>query len=145
MAIKIRSECQGYVYFIQAIPDGPIKIGWCGASLKLRMATLRTTSPVPLDFLGVIRCYTRQMEYDYHVRFGAARLHGEWFEPTAELLDYIAKNTYPVPEEEGEIREMTPEQVHHARRCRLKDVMSWAVAAKRIQDQHDASQIEYYI
>ena len=77
-----------YTYFLQAGENGPIKIG-SSCNLLVRLRTLMTMSPLPLALLGV-------MEGDYeeacHTRFDVFRLHGEWFEPSREVLEFIRVN-----------------------------------------------------
>lgn len=62
-----------YTYFIQAGPDGPIKIG-STKNLPVRLRTLCAMSPVPLKLLGVMK---GNAEDRCHLRLGAFRLHGE--------------------------------------------------------------------
>ncbi len=76
------------IYFIQA-ENGHIKIGFTDADdAMIRLASLQTGSPVLLKLLATIPG-TIEEEKDLHRRFGAHRLHGEWFKPVAEILDII--------------------------------------------------------
>lgn len=77
----------GWVYFFQAIDGGAIKIGKADAPLR-RLAATQAHSPVRLRMLGTLPGGKRR-EYELHRRFKASRLHGEWFEPTPELLAEI--------------------------------------------------------
>jgi Meiotically up-regulated gene 113 len=77
------------VYFLQAQHGGPVKIGFT-QDLVCRMQTLGTGSPSPLRVLAVAAEGTPDMEADLHAAFAAARLHGEWFHLTEDLVDYIA-------------------------------------------------------
>lgn len=77
------------VYFIQAVNGGPIKIG-IAVDVESRLETFQCGSPVPLRIVGVIRGAGISTEQRLHRRFAAHRLHGEWFEPAAALLDFIA-------------------------------------------------------
>jgi hypothetical protein len=52
-------------------------------------------SPDRLTLLGVMPCYD-QSETILHQDFRAFNIHGEWFKPSPELLDYIKKNTTPL-------------------------------------------------
>jgi hypothetical protein len=77
-----------FVYFIRAGETGPIKIGYTAKSPKRRMGDLQTGSPQPLSLLLVVKgdvAYERKM----HLKFQAARSHGEWFRPTRSLIRYI--------------------------------------------------------
>lgn len=73
------------VYFIQAVSGGLIKIG-VAADPVARLAEIQRMCPVPLRILSVLPGVGQPGEAALHRRFAAARRHGEWFEPTAELL-----------------------------------------------------------
>lgn len=80
-------DTQPLLYFIQAEIGGPIKIG-VSTDPQARLATLQSGSPFPLRILA-----TAPGGYEYeselHARFTKDRLHGEWFNPTSELLQLI--------------------------------------------------------
>lgn len=73
------------VYFAEA--DGRVKIGW-SKKVASRVAQLQTANAVPLRLLGVIPG-GRALERQLHERFAPARLSGEWFEATPDLLAYV--------------------------------------------------------
>lgn len=77
------------VYFLQAVTLKLIKIGVADNAEK-RCRDLAMSSPDRLAVLGVMIC--RQFgrtEGLLHERFKRRRRHGEWFEATPDLLDYI--------------------------------------------------------
>lgn len=74
------------VYFIQA-QTGQIKIG-IAANPELRLCSLQTGSPVTLTLLATCPG-GRPLEAEYHRRFAASRLHGEWFLPTPDVCAVI--------------------------------------------------------
>jgi hypothetical protein len=76
-------------YFLQAQHGGPVKIGFT-QDLTSRMQTLGTGSPSPLRILAVAAAGTPELEADLHATFATARLHGEWFRLTEDLVDHIA-------------------------------------------------------
>ena len=79
----------GFVYFVQAKVLRLIKIG-CAVEPIDRLYTLRCGSPDELTLLGVIRAANAmQVERGFHHQFATARQHGEWFEPTPDLLATI--------------------------------------------------------
>ncbi len=78
------------VYFIQPAQGGLIKIG-VAQHLPSRLATLQTGSPLELRVIAVMQG-GEPVERELHKRFAADRRHGEWFEPSPELLDFIAQN-----------------------------------------------------
>jgi hypothetical protein len=80
------------VYFVQAGRDGLIKIGTT-TNFEKRYADLRNHSPVLLFKRGFIPGGI-EVEQRLHRRFSAERRHGEWFEPSERLIDYIRKNAY---------------------------------------------------
>lgn len=86
----------GYVYFIQAPCNGLLKIGITDSHPSGRLSSLRKGSPVPLEPLGFIRG-DRAIEHAVHVRFWRARTHGEWFQPTDELMEFVRGFTRPWP------------------------------------------------
>lgn len=77
------------VYFAQIGRDGPIKIGDTD-NVKSRIRQLQTVMPWPLTLLRVLPslCHNTAAIYAH---FARARMRGEWFYPTRELLDFIAK------------------------------------------------------
>jgi hypothetical protein len=79
------------VYFIQPVGGGLIKIG-IAADVAARLALLQTGCPIELRVIGVIPGAKATTETALHHHFAAARVRGEWFEPTPELLAYIAEH-----------------------------------------------------
>lgn len=80
------AEKQGTsVYFAEA--DGRIKIGW-SRKVATRIAQLQTGSAAAIKLLGVT-AGGRTREREIHHRFADARVGGEWFTATPELLAYI--------------------------------------------------------
>lgn len=74
------------IYFIQAEQGGPVKIGYTtGETIAARLSSLQTSCPFPLRVLRTMPG-TTQDERALHARFADARLHGEWFHPTDELI-----------------------------------------------------------
>ena len=79
------------VYFIQAdMPGGrgPIKVGYMGnGEMWRRIKELQTGCPWDLK---VIRCTpgTQANERWVHREFGASRMRGEWFQFSADLVEY---------------------------------------------------------
>lgn len=88
MAARDYSRDPRFVYFIQAVSGGPIKIG-VGSDPASRLLALQPGNPEQLRIAGVIRGGGYARERDLHTRFRASRLYGEWFEPTPELLTLI--------------------------------------------------------
>ena len=76
------------VYFIGG-EDGPIKIGSSNSPLE-RIATFQTGSPVILRIHALTHGGV-DAEREYHKRFAAHRLHGEWFEPHPDILAEIER------------------------------------------------------
>lgn len=79
------------VYFISPVGGGLIKIGVAG-DVAGRLESLQTGSPVLLEVRAVITDGGEALELSLHKRFAASRRHGEWFEPTPELLALIEES-----------------------------------------------------
>lgn len=77
------------IYFIRSAIGGPIKIGYSKNHTK-RIQTIQAMSPFKLGFIATMKG-TRELEAELHSRFSSARLHGEWFEPTDELLEFVKR------------------------------------------------------
>lgn len=75
------------VYYVRRA-DGLIKIGWTG-QLARRLTTL-TREHGPIELLAT-HPGGRDVEQRQHARFRDARVEGEWFRPTPELLAHIDK------------------------------------------------------
>lgn len=74
-------------YFIQRVPNGPVKIGRTGNARK-RLAELQTASAEQLVILGVI---TSNRERELHEKFASKRMSGEWFRCDDELERYMSE------------------------------------------------------
>jgi hypothetical protein len=83
----------GGIYFVQGVDGGLVKIGR-SADIPRRLWDLQASCPVPLRCLAVIAVEHPDgralFEEELHCRFAEGRAHGEWFEPTAELLAVAA-------------------------------------------------------
>jgi hypothetical protein len=80
---------RGVIYFIQSVDGGPIKIGF-STKLKQRFEQIQRTSPTELRVLASI---PGEMKFELHLheKFKHARVRSEWFEPSDDLLSYIAE------------------------------------------------------
>lgn len=76
------------IYFIQDTSVLNIKIGFTGGNPEDRRAALQTGSPIGLVLLGTTPG-GKEKEAELHQRFASARVHGEWFKPVPELLQFI--------------------------------------------------------
>lgn len=80
----------GYVYFLQSLSSGLIKIGFSASHwIEDRIKSLRFSNGDETELLKKTPG-TMQRERKIHKKFAAYRKHGEWFEPSPELLNYIA-------------------------------------------------------
>jgi hypothetical protein len=78
-------------YFVRFGKLGPIKIGKTRIPPQIRLMNLQLSCPVKLRLMAVIKNPSREeSEVFLHQRFSHLRIHGEWFEPAAELTDFIA-------------------------------------------------------
>ena len=78
---------RGWVYFVAAA-CGSIKIGRTN-NVVYRLMDLQCANPQKLELLAVAVDGSREAEY--HRRFAAHRLHGEWFTPHPDILAEIAR------------------------------------------------------
>jgi Meiotically up-regulated gene 113 len=79
-----RTPRSSFVYFIQALPETPVKIG-VAENVRCRLASLQTGNPELLRALAVLPG-THELEWQLHNKFKADRRSGEWFE--AEAIDF---------------------------------------------------------
>lgn len=75
------------IYFVQGVDGGPVKIGLSDFP-EMRLNALQMASPIKLVIRASIMA-ERSLERDYHARFAAHRLHGEWFSPHPDILAEI--------------------------------------------------------
>lgn len=78
------------IYFIQVGDDGPVKIGLADDPYR-RLVALQCASPFELRLLGGFEG-GRGEELKLHKMFAHARIRGEWFEPTEELLAFVLEH-----------------------------------------------------
>lgn len=76
------------VYFIEAGPGGPIKIG-SSHDVARRMANMQTAMPFDLRTLATISGANRA-ESELHRRFKHLRIRGEWYRAEPDLVALIA-------------------------------------------------------
>lgn len=79
---------RSWVYFARDRASGFIKIGQ-SRQVHRRMHTLTASTPQGVDLLGTVP-ETWCSESTFHTRFRRARVKGEWFEPTDEILAVAA-------------------------------------------------------
>ena len=77
-----------WVYFLQSLAGGPIKIGCSATDPEQRLRGLQIGSATPFVCIG-LTWGEEDLERKLHRRFDKERIRGEWFRPTPELLKYI--------------------------------------------------------
>lgn len=86
IAEKVYAVIPGSVYLIDAVGSGHTKIGRSGTALA-RLDSLETASPYPLKLLRQINTKDAgALERQLHRRYGAYKVHREWFELPADVL-----------------------------------------------------------
>ena len=76
------------VYFVKA--NSKVKIGYAEDPSK-RIPSIQTSSPYELEVLLIIDgSYEREREL--HAKFQNYRATGEWFDLSAEIIDFITEN-----------------------------------------------------
>jgi len=87
---------KGYIYFIQRITGGPIKIGYSNNPQK-RLATFQTSHHERLVILG---CVHGDIPYERHLhrQFAGYRIRsdGEWFQDCREIRMFISQNCFKI-------------------------------------------------
>lgn len=76
------------IYFLQGGTTRRIKIGFTTRFIHNRMNALQIGSPDILAFLGA-HPGNERTEYELHERFRETYSHGEWFNESEELIQYI--------------------------------------------------------
>jgi hypothetical protein len=84
-------ERDGLVYFVQAGPRGPIKVGW-SQDVERRIAELQTANAAKLVLLGTVSG-TLETEAALHARFSHLRLEAEWFRNSPEIHEFLREST----------------------------------------------------
>lgn len=84
-----RKKPPGYVYFIQGLYGGAIKIGY-SKDPEGRLKTLQTGYPDTLRILLLVPGSELTEKY-FHREFELYKLNGEWFKPEREIMDRIEK------------------------------------------------------
>jgi len=79
---------QGVVYFIGG-DAGPVKIGFA-ENAERRLIGLQTGNPAKLGILATT-AGSEATEREYHARFAAHRLNGEWFDRHPDILAEIER------------------------------------------------------
>ena len=95
------------VYFVQAGPSGPIKIGYAD-DVSLRLSKIRSDNPYHVSLLLEIEG-GRDVEAALHERFDALRFRGEWFWPGKALLAFIDE-MIPAIEPEADGTPLSPDR-----------------------------------
>ena len=76
------------VYFVVDFEANAVKIG-ISRDPHQRLNTLREGNPHILEMVGAIKGANEQVELALQRRFEGDRLHGEWFNLSEELGDFI--------------------------------------------------------
>lgn len=74
------------VYFVQSVNGGPVKIGRTASDVRKRLMSLQTGRA---DKLIIIATTDGFSEKEVHERFRPWRISGEWFLPSATMLQWI--------------------------------------------------------
>lgn len=80
---------RSWVYFARAGEDGPVKIGHA-KDVRSRLSSMQTGCPIPLTLLGVLPG-GREREAEFHARFAALRVRGEWFRAEGALAELLTR------------------------------------------------------
>lgn len=81
---------QARVYFVQCVPNGPIKVGIVFSNMRQRMNQIQLNCPHIIKTLGTV-AGTYELETQIKHDLAEWSIHGEWFEPVPEVKAYIRK------------------------------------------------------
>lgn len=81
----IATSVKTYIYFLSS--NNLIKIGLT-TNIKKRMAAISTMCSAPIELLGFIDG-NKNTEASLHQKFANIRSHGEWFNKTDDLINFI--------------------------------------------------------
>lgn len=124
----------GFVYFVQAGPDGPIKIGFTASLPKRRLNELVTASPFALRILGYVQG-TINFERRLHARLKVHRTKGEWFAPHSEVLEAVRETLARSPQvsvPDGGYQRLSPLRDYRRRR---------KISAQKLADMLDVTRV----
>ena len=85
------------VYFIRAGESGPVKIGYA-TNVAQRLVKMQSDAADDLFVIGVDAAGSKETEREYHARFATEKIRGEWFSPSAQILETAAQLGVPAPE-----------------------------------------------
>lgn len=78
------------VYFIQCVPDGPIKVGVVFSHMRQRMNQIQLNCPYIVKTLGTVAGgYDLELKVKHDLEPWG--IHGEWFRPVPQVKAYIRK------------------------------------------------------
>jgi len=93
-AAGLEQPDRSIVYFVRSESGGPIKIG-VAVDVKSRVSNIQVGRPDRVLLIATEEG-GREKERELHRRFATARIDGEWFTATEELLRYIENLSRPV-------------------------------------------------
>ena len=83
------------IYAIQ-IGEGAIKIGFTRRDPRIRLAAIQSSHHAKVRLVGFLEEGTYRQEQRLHARFKAARIRGEWFNPTLAVIKFVSGMGVPV-------------------------------------------------
>lgn len=89
-ASDLRRPHESRVYFVQCVPDGPIKVGVVFSSMRQRMNQIQLNCPHIIKHLGTVPG-GYELELKVKTDLTPWSIHGEWFRPAAQVKAYIRK------------------------------------------------------
>lgn len=120
--IAPRSEVDGWIYFVQSVAGGPIKVGHAMYP-RLRLTDLQVGSPVRLRILATTPG-SFITESAFHERLRSEHSHGEWFWPGpcmyALLRDLFGEIPADLVESEEALEGLPPPKPRTTRRGEIE-------------------------
>lgn len=83
------ATCDPFIYFMQAVSGGPVKIGYTTKPEHRRVAH-QQSSHLEFQFIALFHA-PQPYERALHQFYAPEHLRGEWFHPSRRLLRYAAR------------------------------------------------------
>lgn len=80
-----RPKPDGWVYFIQSINGGAIKIGYTRKCPIVRLGQIQTSNPSEMVLIASFKC-SPSTERKLHRKLKQYHVRGEWFEPSQAVM-----------------------------------------------------------
>lgn len=89
LALNTKEKPPRFIYFVRGLVTGHVKIGM-SLNPRSRFQKIATDCSEPVEMMRTFWSEKPSaVESDLRRRFSSAQSHGEWYRPSAALMDYI--------------------------------------------------------